>query len=355
MKNNKHVRKHYHYTSDFVWKVIYFAMPFFLIVISVIIWDPFKEYFNYEEYYIGNLNAVNRQDYCLEMFLKHYPTVKYNSFIIGDSKSQAFKASEWEKFFDKNQNVRACHFDGGYAGVCDFVGIARFLDHRVDSIKNILLILSPDCLFETQLHEDFIYSQPPLISGGSALDYYSGFFKGSLNLGLILCNLDYSITHRYKQYMVGFINNPKDTTFAKNETGDIYYSADKIIKDDSLNYYHQNIITGSFGRDLHHSEYTRPAPLISLTRLKAIAEICRKRNTNIKVVIPPTYDQIKLDRYTLLSVKNIFGQQNVYDYTGSNSITNEIGNYYELSHFRPNVAKIIMNDIYMKNNEGPKP
>jgi hypothetical protein len=55
---------------------------------------------------------------------------------------------------------------------------------------------------------------------------------------------------------------------------------------------------------------------------------------------------MKLNPADLKILENAFGNTNVYDYTGINSITNQLKNYYENDHCRPLVGKKIMTEIY---------
>lgn len=48
----------------------------------------------------------------------------------------------------------------------------------------------------------------------------------------------------------------------------------------------------------------------------------------------------------------LFGENNIYDFPGVNSITEDYHNYYEDSHYRPCVARFILQTIYQK--ETPK-
>jgi hypothetical protein len=43
---------------------------------------------------------------------------------------------------------------------------------------------------------------------------------------------------------------------------------------------------------------------------------------------------------------NLFGKENVYDFSGINEYTESIYNYYENSHYRPYVADEIMKKLY---------
>ena len=80
--------------------------------------------------------------------------------------------------------------------------------------------------------------------------------------------------------------------------------------------------------------------------LENIATILKKHDSNAKIVISPLYDQLQLNEKDLAYLKNLFGPNNVYDFSGINRITSDYKNYYENSHYRPHVAKEIMDTIY---------
>jgi hypothetical protein len=79
--------------------------------------------------------------------------------------------------------------------------------------------------------------------------------------------------------------------------------------------------------------------------LKEVKHILEKNNTNYKVVLSPLYEQIKFNNSDLLLLENEFGN-NLYDFSGKNSFTDVKTNYYETSHFRPNVGDSILKIIY---------
>jgi len=45
-------------------------------------------------------------------------------------------------------------------------------------------------------------------------------------------------------------------------------------------------------------------------------------------------------------LQNVFGRNNVYDFSGHNLFTKDYNNYYETSHYRPSVAADILSIIY---------
>jgi hypothetical protein len=83
--------------------------------------------------------------------------------------------------------------------------------------------------------------------------------------------------------------------------------------------------------------------------LKNIQSIFKKNKTDYKIIINPLYDQLKINPKDLKYIRDLFGAENVFDFSGINSITNDYHNYYETSHYRPFVCDSILNVIYRKN------
>ena len=79
--------------------------------------------------------------------------------------------------------------------------------------------------------------------------------------------------------------------------------------------------------------------------LVEIKKILKKHNTNLKVVITPLYDLKKFSRTDSILLKEFFGN-NLYDYSGVNSITKNEYNYPDVKHFLPYISKHILDEIY---------
>jgi hypothetical protein len=80
--------------------------------------------------------------------------------------------------------------------------------------------------------------------------------------------------------------------------------------------------------------------------LSEIENIFQKWNTDYKIIFSPIYDQLKLNKQDLIYLENLFGKQNVFDFSGINEITNDYTNYYEWSHYRPHAAREILLILY---------
>ncbi len=80
--------------------------------------------------------------------------------------------------------------------------------------------------------------------------------------------------------------------------------------------------------------------------LRNMKKIFDQQHTQYRIVISPLYDQVKLSSRDVTVLQNIFGSENVFDFSGINTITADMHNYYEGSHYRPHVARQIMDSIY---------
>lgn len=80
--------------------------------------------------------------------------------------------------------------------------------------------------------------------------------------------------------------------------------------------------------------------------LQNIARILKRQNANTKIIISPTYDQEKLNPGDLKYLEDLFGKNSVHDFSGINQYTSDFRNYYETSHYRPHVARMILEEVY---------
>jgi hypothetical protein len=129
----------------------------------------------------------------------------------------------------------------------------------------------------------------------------------------------------------------------------VSYGYEEDILHDSINYYKNFEIN-----DPYFEQYTKKYEYEKISDeevriLKEINSLLKSNATRFKIVISPLYDKIKLDENRLNELTQIFGEKNVYDFSGSNAITEEKTNYYESSHYRHKVANKIMETIYTNN------
>ena len=80
--------------------------------------------------------------------------------------------------------------------------------------------------------------------------------------------------------------------------------------------------------------------------LVEVGKILEDINTNYKIVISPLYNQRKMSLKKLDFLESIFGKENIYNFSGINDFNQNVGAFYEASHYRPYIANQIMKEIY---------
>jgi hypothetical protein len=322
--------------------------PFLIFLVFIFYWDPFKIYWDYDNYYQNNRIGSNREYICLQLFKKKMKTTELNSFIIGSSRSQVFNASIWKNLLgDQKDEVRPFHFDASGLGLFRARNIIKYIDKKVKKIDHVLLLVDNEFLSELNYPEGLLYIEPPEIAGQSIFHYQLTFIKACFDPYFLYYNLVYNTTNRYSENMFKYIDRIEYPYQSNNETADLYYSANTAIKIDSINYYKKMFERKAF--------YERsPTEIVSEVIMKdynrklinEIADIFKKHQTKVKVIVSPLYTQIKINPADLQFLIDTFGEQNVTDFSGINDITNNIANYYESYHYKYYVATEIMQRVY---------
>ncbi len=333
--------------KKFIFKASIFSIPFIIMVIVAIIIDPFKVWFNYDDYYKNNFATLNRELVCLKLFEKNVESVKYNSYIFGSSRSQAYKVPEWKKHLDSN--AVGFHFDSSGEGIYGIYNKIRYIKSNGLPINNALIILDYDTMKTQKNRKGYLFISPPELSLESEFAFYKEFLISNFNPTFIIGYIDYKIFNEYRSYMSDLFNHSKYDNVSNNITADLYYGYDKMIQEDKESYYDNLVKKGIFYDRSDKKLLTEE--IISkdeVTLLKDIQNLLNKDGTKYKIVISPLYDERKLSQERLHLLKNIFGDSNVYDFSGKNKYTASIYNYYEDSHYRPHVSNEIMDEIYKK-------
>jgi hypothetical protein len=321
---------------------------FFTIALMMLLlfvgFDFFKIFKSYDDVYTDSFVGLNRGVITYKLYEKNKVKTPYNAFILGNSRSQAFKCTDWAAHLPNG--THPFHFDANTESI---YGIATKLEYLHDSgapIDHALLVIDRLLLEKTSNNSNHLFIGHPAVTKQSYIDFYSSFLRASLNPQFIIAYLDFKWTKTYKSYMSNLILKSKYPYSMNTKTGDLYYGYDQEIKEDSLAYYNDKIEQGIFYK--RPIGELKPMEINDLQKqyLKTIAEIFQAANTNYKIVISPKYDQIPLDKGQMALLKSYFGQENIYDFSGINSYSTPIGNFYETSHFRPHVAKSIMEEIY---------
>lgn len=320
-----------------------------VLLITYLFHDPFQVVNKYKSFYVsGEPRYVTlNYDYVdIETFLSYYPFYKYNSLIIGNSRSRFYEMDTWSNYIHSD---KCFHFNASSETLYGISKKIEFLHARNVQISNVLIILDYSTLAGISNSDGHLFIKHPILSGQSMIDFQLSFFKAYCSFSFLRAYLDFKTSGKIKDYMkTGYLldDTPVDYNLKYNEMKLKVF--EDTIKADPAKYYNKKRMITFYQRDTIQKFSPEIIKKEQIVMLNEIINIFKKHSTNFKIVINPLYDQLKLNRKDVDVLNGIFGSENVYDFSGINSITLDYHNYYEASHYRPHVAKKIMTLIYQK-------
>lgn len=327
--------------KKYITKTLLLTIPFIVFVIVYVFIDPFLVIRQYDNYYQSRKGpySLNQGLVGTRNFINHYAQYQWNSFLLGNSRSRYWRIEDWEEVL--GQGNRGYHFDAHAESLLGIVRKVQFLDDNGADIKNALLVIDKSVLMQTESSNEHVFIIPP------ELDNYS-------NLLLFhYVNFSAFADHKFLKKILKKKDTPTIEDLITGEFSDYDYTKNEIsqsIIEDKIKkgeYYSQYLYKMVF-EGKQYPNYPSPA-FIKDKHIEMLNEICRifhKHNTNCKIVISPLFDQSKLNSEDIRILKRIFGDNNVFDYSGVNEYSNDYHNYYESSHYRPLVTAKIIKDIY---------
>lgn len=317
------------------------SLPFLILLSSYIYFDPFKVIRDYDDYSFPFV-IPNRDYVSTSVFIKNYKREQYDSFILGSSRTLAFKPSSWKNYLDEKS--KPFMFDASKESIYGIYTKLRFLDTRKIPIKNALILFCRDVTFkEVKNHSGHLFIKHPDVSNESKFKFHLEFFKAYLDVKFLFNFYAYKISGDYKSYMIGYIEKRK-ITFDKITNEINILDQEKEINESPEKYY-QSRKDIFYKRTIEITDNENQIKAEQLFFLNQIKVILEKNKTNYKIVLSPLYEQKKFSKKDIKLLKNMFGEK-IYDFSGKNFLTDDKHNYYETSHFRPKVGNLILEKIY---------
>jgi hypothetical protein len=251
----------------------------------------------------------------------------------------AFPTSLWENYLDDCTPVRLF---GNNETLCAINMKVKRLDEIGSSIKNVLLVLDYGTLKSTRVSQSHGGIPHPDVTGKSYMAFQLKFISAFLNPKILIPIVDYSLFQTYKPYMEGVINDKE--TFRNQLTNDALNPRELEITEKQEQYWEE-----------HRKEFIirKPkdtyAPIVNCRQrqlLEEIKSVFDKHDTNFRVILSPEWNKTKLASCDVSALQEIFGSENVFDYSGKNEFTEDHHNFYEKGHYRPVLGEKILNLIY---------
>lgn len=324
-------------------------IPTLFVVGTYFYYDPFQVVYHYNSFYVSGQPryvTLNGDYVSMETFLNNNPIFQYNSFIFGNSRSRFFEMEEWNKYINTNKSY---HFDASGESLYGICKKVNFLSEKNVPITNAIVVLDVSTLKQISNSFGHLFIKHYLLSGQNRIDFQLEFLKAYSSFSFFPAYLDFKYSGKIKDYMKrGHLldDTPVDYNLQYNEMALPVF--EKQIMENPELYYTPERKKVFFHRDSIEKQSPQVIKSIQIEMLKSIKKIFAQNNTNYKIVINPLYDQQKLNVLDLQNINAIFGKENVFNFSGINSLTSDYHNYYEESHFRPIVSQQIFKAIYAK-------
>lgn len=338
--------------KHFIIKIFTFSLfsiiPIFILGIVYLNLDPFKVLKTYDSFYDENATGwvgINKDYVSTTTFIRNNEKRDYNSFIFGNSRSIFYQIDDWKKYLDLNS--KCYHFDASGEALWALNKKMEFIDKQGNSLDNILLILDYSTIIQDKPKEGHLFIiSPPLVNNSNLFDFHKTFFSAFLNPKFLFTYLDFTLTGKVKPYMKKsnlLDDRPRNYDINSNEIRYDYFE-DLIQKN---KYYTPERLSVFYERDTITQIYSPQCIFESQKGIfNDIKAIINKHNSQVKIIISPLYNQMKLNDQDIVYLKDIFGANNVFDFSGINKYTNDYKNYYENSHYRPHVARELLKFAY---------
>lgn len=327
--------------------VLELFIPVVIVIIYYIIADPYKIIWHYDAFFPEEGSSIVGLDHdyvSVANFDNHNDTYHYNSFIFGNSRSRYYLVEDWKKHLD---SAAVCyHMDASNETLEGIYLKLKYVSERAP-INNCLLVLDNYILSETKTSRDklIFFPAPQTTPEKDYLKFLVTGFKSFVSPKFF-----YSYT---KMFLFGQVSKEaaaegvfdvavRHYDYRWNET--TWPEKEKAISNDS---YYQGNVMNYFKERPDTVTYAQQCILGEQEKLlKNIATILLSSGTNYKVIISPGYDQLKLSKDDYVILCSIFGEDNVYDFSGKNEFTEDYHHFYDISHYRPFIAAIILRFVY---------
>lgn len=319
-------------------KMMLFTIPFWALIALYLYDDPFMVLHKYDLY--DSDVMLNEHHVGWQIYKNHNDSVHFNSFILGNSCTMAFRCREWEKYLDSGD--RAIRLFGNGETIKAISLKLRALDREGAKIKNVLMILDRSSLSHFELRTGPRDILPAAISEANPFIVQMEFMQAFAMPDFLFPYLKYRITGKVEPDMklmnpYGRIRDPKNN--------DALNPREKQIEQEGEAYW-SNRKKEFPERD---GTVSIAAPAIFQRQriiLDEIKEILHRHGTSVRIIISPDYIQRELHADDRKILQNIFGKENVYDFSGINEFTKDYHNYYEAGHYRPLLGNKLLERIY---------
>lgn len=326
-----------------------FVLGFLLVLGGLYIYlDPFKVVKTYAVYYDENAKgwAELNKDYVSTMtYRQQVDKEHYNAFIFGNSRSIYYRVADWRRHL--GPKASCYHFDASGESLWAMEKKLAYIDQQGGTLSDVLLVLDAAILEQVTPKSGHLFMiSPALVNHSNRVGFHTTAFLTFIRPQFLVAYLDFKRSGRVKPYMKKkYLLDDRPFTYDVRSNELRYDHFEQLIAENR--YFTPERMAAFYDRSAGKTAQAEPCILDEQKRLLTnIQALVHKHGTNIKLIISPLYDQIPFNPTDLNYLKTLFGEANVFDFSGINRFTADYTHYYEASHYRPHVANALMDSVY---------
>lgn len=317
-------------------------LPLALLVVFIVT-DPFKIIWNYDSYSYSPV-VLNRDYVSVEYYLKHQEKYNYNAYIFGNSQTLGFLTTDWMPYLP--QNSKPYHFDASAESLYGIVAKLRLIRDLNNPLDHAILFINEDNIYMTEeIGDGHIFIKHPAISAHSSYSFYLSFFKVYFQKFFFFKHLDMLLTGHYKSYMKGFLE-PRKVVYTAVHNDLILEDMEQIVSTVPDSFYSAKASVFANRDTLQPDTADNFIGLRQIRMLSEIASILKSKGTKYKIVIAPNYTCRASHPKVIQLLQGIFGNEQVYNFSGKSTWCMDQTNYYDPVHFRPVMGKKMLESMY---------
>ena len=322
---------------------LYLLVPLLLLAAVYFVTDPYK---TLRPFSLTYFDDTNRDYLSSELFVQNYPEYHYDAYVFGSSRCGGINTYQWLSYLPEGSSQflfqawgetitgidqKITYMDENHYSLDNVLILVDIpltfskpqLPHQAMSIKDPRFSHQPEWVFQSVLLFDFIQkpsewrravrkwrsSAPPKINfdpvsndwekGNKELDLSQPPAKGNMR----------NLSRKAKSvFMKDYVNNPY-----------VSIPVGESVIDDSL--------------------------IVVLNHIKSVFD---RKETDYRIIVTPAYGykypSITEDDLHILQA--VFGEENVYDFSGREDITLDWKNFSDPNHFGLNIGWQMLEEVY---------
>ncbi len=327
-------------------RILLFCSPFLIIFLIYIVTDPFRIIYEYDDYYKNSIININRDFVSSEVYLKNSKEYVYDSFIFSGSEAFFLPPSLWRKYIVTSNEVFS--FDAYQENILGIWSKIKYIHGNNQRIKNALLVFDTSVTFGKFNNEGHVFMKHYEIYPSSKFKFHNTSFLSFLRPKFLIPLIHYKITGEFYPYMDEVLaHGYSSKDLVSNEVS--LEGSIKELKTDSLGYYKKREQLFQSRLEKRNGKVLEEVQQIDENTIQILQEINNifiADSTDFRILITPKYTQIAFNENDLHVLREIFGEKHVYDFSGINSYTEDMSNFYDPGHFKTYIGAELMDEIY---------